>query len=447
MKIDSGTINDLEILKNQYKGGNDQTSIFDYFNKTKSEAGRSLLYSFFQNPKKSIDEINEFQKILKDIIDEYPSFSEFINSINFDLVSSTEAYLNTNIIPTRIGNSILKDFIAYIYKKKYSLNHSMCSTGVSDLIFLIIILKKFSGQDSFKSKYLKEKFEQIQKMISGVNLKNIIQLKHNKVLSNFNVFHFDYIFRNNLKQDFIQLIHILVQFDMLNALVKSIIEYKLTFPEFVKSSGPFLSIKGLYHMFIKQPVKNSLSMNDRENFLFLTGPNMAGKTTFMKSCGIAVYLAYLGIGVPAEKMRLSYYDSMISSVNTEDNIHLGYSYFYSEVMRIKDVAQLIRNPGNHLVLLDELFKGTNVKDAYNASLKIIKLFKEMKNTSFIVSTHIVEIEKDIRKFNNFIFNCFDASIKDGKPYYDYTLKEGVSSKQLGLIILENEGIFDLLKGN
>ena len=89
-------------------------------------------------------------------------------------------------------------------------------------------------------------------------------------------------------------------------------KYGLVFPEFTESAQPFIEVTGLYHILLRDATAYDVTMNRQTNFLFLTGANMAGKSTFIKSVGISVFLAHIGMAVPAKKMELSLFDGMLS---------------------------------------------------------------------------------------------------------------------------------------
>lgn len=171
---------------------------------------------------------------------------------------------------------------------------------------------------------------------------------------------------------------------------------------------------------------------------------MAGKSTFMKAVGLAVYLAHLGFPVPAEKMRTTVYNGMISTINLSDNINLGYSHFYTEVSRVKEAVLKIKERGRMFVIFDELFRGTNVKDAFDASLLIIESFSKIPGSSFFISTHITEIAEELKNDENILFRYLDSELVDGSPIYSYKLLTGVSHERLGMLILKNENIIEIL---
>jgi DNA mismatch repair ATPase MutS len=153
----------------------------------------------------------------------------------------------------------------------------------------------------------------------------------------------------------------------------------------------------------------------------------------------------MGMGVPAQKMELSVFDGMLSNINVMDNIVKGESYFYNEVQRIKSTVQKIADKRNWLILIDELFKGTNVQDAMKCSTTVIEGFLKIPNTVFILSTHLYEIGEPLKQYPNIIFNYFETSAQDDQLVFNYQLKEGISNDRLGYLILKNEGVVKMLE--
>ncbi|MGG2319957.1 MutS-related protein, partial [Salmonella enterica] len=87
--------------------------------------------------------------------------------------------------------------------------------------------------------------------------------------------------------------------------------HQFVFPEIVETITPVLSVKQVYHPLLHTPVAYDVNLQQEKNFIFLTGANMAGKSTFIKAVGVAVYLAHVGMGVPAQHMRLSLFDGLL----------------------------------------------------------------------------------------------------------------------------------------
>jgi len=205
-----------------------------------------------------------------------------------------------------------------------------------------------------------------------------------------------------------------------------------------------LSAAGLGHPCIAGAVGNDLSMDEDNNVLFLTGANMAGKSTLMKSVGIGLYLAHMGFPVAAKSMSFSVREGLYSSINTSDNIGLGYSHFYAEVVRVKQAAEAAGSGRRLLLMFDELFKGTNVKDAYDGTLSVTEGFSGYRDCLFIVSTHIIEVGEALKGHKNVHFVYMPTVMDGGRPKYTYRLKEGITEDRQGMMIIRNEGILELM---
>ena len=171
---------------------------------------------------------------------------------------------------------------------------------------------------------------------------------------------------------------------------------------------------------------------------------MAGKSTFIRSVGVAVYLAHLGMGVPAKQFRLSLFEGILSNINVSDNMTRGESYFFNEVQRIKNTILKINNGNKWLVLIDELFKGTNVQDAMKCSLAVINGLIRISDSLFILSTHLYEIGEELKQHPNIIFRYFETSVEEDQLYFSYQLKNGISNDRLGYLILKREKVLELL---
>jgi DNA mismatch repair ATPase MutS len=216
---------------------------------------------------------------------------------------------------------------------------------------------------------------------------------------------------------------------------------------YAKALGPeknTLSVTGLCHPCINGAVGNAITMHEHSNVVFLTGANMAGKSTLMKSIGIAMYLAHMGFPVAASHMLFSAREGLYSSINVADNISLGYSHFYAEVVRVKQAAEATASGKRLLLMFDELFKGTNVKDAYDGTLAVTAAFSEYTDCLFVVSTHIIEVGEALKNRANIQF-AFLPTVMDGNhPRYTYKLQGGITEDRQGMIIIRNEGILELI---
>jgi DNA mismatch repair ATPase MutS len=172
---------------------------------------------------------------------------------------------------------------------------------------------------------------------------------------------------------------------------------------------------------------------------------MAGKSTFIRAVGVSVFLAHVGMGVPAGEMRLNLFDGILSNINVVDNIAKGESYFFNEVQRIRDTLTKISGNKKWLVLIDELFKGTNVQDAMKCSTTVIKGLIKIPRSLFILSTHLYEIGDELKQYPNISFRYFETSVKDDQLEFSYQLKEGISNDRIGYLILKREKVVEMLE--
>ncbi|MEZ4424308.1 MAG: hypothetical protein R3E98_12925 [Gemmatimonadota bacterium] len=210
--------------------------------------------------------------------------------------------------------------------------------------------------------------------------------------------------------------------------------------------APAFRLEGrkLWHPFLPDAVTNPVRVEGGETLVFLTGPNMAGKTTYLKAVGVAVHLAHCGMAVPAEALDVTCVDALYTSLRPEDDLRAGLSFFMAEVRRVREVAAHLATGGRAFVLFDEIFRGTNVHDALEASKTVIHGFARASGSGFIVSSHLVELADQLGPDAGVRFAHFEGDIVDGQARYGFELREGVSRQRLGLHLLEQEGVPALL---
>jgi DNA mismatch repair ATPase MutS len=144
-------------------------------------------------------------------------------------------------------------------------------------------------------------------------------------------------------------------------------------------------------------------------------------------------------------MRLTVFDGLLSNINVVDNIIKGESYFFNEVQRIKNTIIKINDNRKWLVLIDELFKGTNVQDAMKCSTTVVKGLIKISNSLFILSTHLYEISDELKPYPNICFRYFETEVKEDQLQFSYQLKEGVSNDRIGYLILKREKVVEMLE--
>lgn len=173
---------------------------------------------------------------------------------------------------------------------------------------------------------------------------------------------------------------------------------------------------------------------------------MAGKSTFMKSIGIALYLAHMGFPVAASAMEFSVRDGIYTTINLSDDLSSGNSHFYAEVLRVKKIAKELGVAKNLFIIFDELFRGTNVKDAYEGTIAITEAFAQKRNCMFVVSTHIIEAGDVLRdRCSNINFVYLPTKMDNNTPIYTYKLEPGITADRHGMVIINNEGILEIIR--
>jgi DNA mismatch repair protein MutS len=256
----------------------------------------------------------------------------------------------------------------------------------------------------------------------------------------------DVTFRFRHRTSLKKLLRFIYQLDVYISVGRVAAERGFCYPRALASGAVSLELDGLYHPGLADPVPNDFRVTPEGNVIFLTGANMAGKSTFMKSVGIALYLGHMGFPVPAKRMVFSVMDGIYTTINLPDNLGLGISHFYAEVLRVKKVAKELGQGKRLFVIFDELFRGTNVKDAYDATIAITEGFARKRGAMFVISTHIIEAGDVLKeRCDNICFSYLPTRMKGNTPVYSYRLEEGITADRHGMIIIGNAGILELLK--
>ena len=213
------------------------------------------------------------------------------------------------------------------------------------------------------------------------------------------------------------------------------------FPKIVKDEFEFKTVE-LGHPLIhyQKRINNSFEINKVGEAYIITGSNMSGKSTFLRTLGINVSLAYAGAPVDAKSFSLSTF-KLFTCIKVSDSVIDGISYFYSEVKRLKELLDLINNNEGKPVfyLIDEIFKGTNNIERRQGSSAFIKSLTGKKCVG-LVSTHDLELV-NLADDNKFIINYhFKEEVQKDKMIFDYKLREGPCPTTNALKIMEIEGL-------
>ncbi len=438
MFIDSHTLRDLEI----FQSPSDGSCVFDKINFTATSGGKQKLKHFLTKPCETLEQVQSVQEAVTFLINNFNSLSFPFNGLQ---LKSLEAYLGSNIEPVRSTKNkfYLTALHNYLIDKGAYL---ILKGGLLDLYQFTENLKTlFELLKHQRPGPIHQFLTEAHQFLTDSTICNFLEkIRFKRYQSILDVYRIDFYIRTIQKERVLSLLERVYEFDALLSMARASAQLKLCIPRFVDHNEAVFDVQGLYHLLVKNPVANSIDFSNNKNVLFLTGPNMAGKTTFLKALGVAVLLAHVGMGVPAHSMKLSFSNRLITSISIEENLFKGQSYFYAEVLRVKHLAESLSEGYRVFALFDELFKGTNVGDAYEASKQIISGFQNWKDSIFVISSHLFELGSFLESFSQCKFYHFDTSPVDQPLTFDYTLHPGISETRLGLTIINNEGIPELL---
>ena len=213
-----------------------------------------------------------------------------------------------------------------------------------------------------------------------------------------------------------------------------------TYPELAEKPFCFLATRmGHPLMNPTQCVKNDATLPSRPFFLIITGANMAGKSTYLRTIGVNYLLACIGAPVCCDKLVL-YPHQLITSLRTSDSLSDNESYFFAELKRLKRIIDLLNQEQQLFIILDEILKGTNSLDKQKGSFELIRQFMRLKANG-IIATHDLLLGSLIEQFPDEIRNyCFEADIKNNELTFSYQLREGVAQNMNACFLMRKMGI-------
>ena len=191
-------------------------------------------------------------------------------------------------------------------------------------------------------------------------------------------------------------------------------------------------------MLYSKAISNSFSLNSKSKIALITGSNMSGKSTFLRTIGINLVLSYIGAPVCSKSFEAGIFN-IYTCMRTKDNLEESISSFYAEILRIKILIEASKKGEKVFFLLDEIFKGTNSKDRHDGATVLIKQLVK-NNAMGLVSTHDLEL-CDLENEYNWIKNYnFQEYYKDNNIKFDYKLRDGRSKTQNAIHLMKLAGI-------
>ncbi|WP_442264905.1 MutS-related protein [Tenacibaculum sp. ZS6-P6] len=202
----------------------------------------------------------------------------------------------------------------------------------------------------------------------------------------------------------------------------------------LSNNATILNTKNLGHPLLKKEkrIDNDILIN-REQFFIITGANMAGKSTFLRTVSLNIVMANIGLPVCASSCKYSPI-KLITSMRTSDSLTDDSSYFFSELTRLKFIVDQIETT-SYFIILDEILKGTNSTDKAIGSKKFVEKLVGSKATG-IIATHdlsLCEIQNELKEVKNYYF---DAEIVNNELFFDYTFKKGICENMNASFLLK-----------
>jgi DNA mismatch repair ATPase MutS len=437
---DRQTLEDLNML-----GKHRQGSVYSIFNKVKTRGGERLLEQWFQNPLNDPAEINKRSAL-------FSAFSGSGIEFSFDPASlvKAEGFLDNRPpgqYPVAVADLAIKKLKgAFLHDDQFKQMIEGLSATVRFLRDCKNLLQKLQRvRTDVVNGHFKNERENLAAAMADKRLSWLESVHEVENYTFMQLSKYSYLLRHVLIAEMKAILEIVYRLDVYISVAELAGARNFGFGEALPAADNRFETSGLWHPALLNGVANRLDFGADSNMLFLTGANMAGKSTLMKSFGIVVYLAHMGFPVPAKGLRFSVMEGLYSSINVSDNLNSGYSHFYAEVLRVKTVAEQVSKGRRLIVLFDELFKGTNVKDAFEATLAVTRAFSDFSKCFFIISTHIVEVGEQLLADAARTQAAYLPTIMEGqKPRYTYTLEAGISSDRQGMLIIQNEGILKML---
>lgn len=428
------TLYDLDVLSPVH---NNEHTLWQHINHCRTEGGKEVLRDILLLKNHSVAHTISRQDAIAYIANKKQAqhFPVTENEIYY-----VQHYLSSNYTFDETKYKITLAVKSYIRLFTSKSSYLYILSGIKHTLQLIDHIKQTcdsihgSNMPESLEKLLREMYEQLGELYVAKTY-----FIRNEEASPAKVFSTDKLLRLKKVKLIYKLLDNYYKLEALMSLAKAHIVLELAFPTF----GEHLKINALRHPLVEECTPNQINLSD-EHICLITGPNMAGKSTFLKSTGLAFLMGYVGVGVSAESATLPFYEHIETAINTQDNIAKGYSYFYSEVKQIKSIAETLNEHPATLVIADELFKGTNIKDASDCTKMVINGFMNKPDSLFLLSTHLAETVHKFENTANCLTLCFEGINSNDGIRFDYKVKNGVSHTRLGLYIMQQEDVPALL---
>lgn len=216
--------------------------------------------------------------------------------------------------------------------------------------------------------------------------------------------------------------------------------YDFTMPK-IREGQPVLEAKELGHPLLaeEERVVNDFTMTDNGSVIIVTGANMAGKSTFLRSVGVSLVLAMAGAPVCAKHFECEPFQ-VYSSMRTTDSLLDHESHFYAELKRLHRIVEELHKGMPIFVILDEMLRGTNTTDQHKGAKALIEQIVELNGTG-LIATHDLKLGELADIYPGHVYNmCFEVKASGDKLHYDYKLQDGISQNLNATHLMKKMGI-------
>lgn len=430
-EIDAGTLRDLDVLSTATHG----RTLLEFVDRVRTRAGQEHLRRCLKTPLATADAIVDRQRAHQVLAADALGYRAIIERADLDKV---ERYLSSNWKIPPAGRGLPRLAAGYWRGGWHGSYLTDVETGqvlVRDLVGASDQLRARVAETD--ATILRDTAAAIAGILESDEVRELNRLAYRSGPARLA---FDRLARAAARPTLARLIDLVATVEVMWSLGVATAENGWTYPR----ASSWLSVRRLCHPFLEKAVPNDLELSSEVRVCFLTGPNMAGKSTFLKALAIAMLLAHIGAGVPAASLEFVPVGTIFSSVKVSEDLKAGESFYLAEVRRIKALGEVLRDHGSALAILDEPLRGTNVHDAAEATLAVVTRLAAHPGALVLVASHIGEVAPAMADDARICFLHFAAEFDGDKPRFDYRLRQGTSSQRLGMTLLKQEGVLDLL---
>jgi len=471
-------------------------SIYQYFNRCVTRQGCELFSDFLSFPEKNSLKIIEKQEVIKELSekinfitkfrangltynnqnDDNEGFNQWINEPNESIKTlkiisrvypvlflSQILLIGLAIIPFEtIMIPLLFSFyiVYYHYRQRIDKAHNQLSKSgktFKKYAILIGLIEKeiFHSQKLIElQNRLQNSNEKASKIINSLyRLIERFDLRNNmliKFLFNslflFDLYIYQQLFNWKTKQKdkVSDWFNVLSEIDVMTSFAVFAFNCKnqVSYPEISTESFVFEALE-LGHPLIpvSERINNNIKFSGKPSVIIITGANMAGKSTFLKSLTVNLILAMNGSPVCAKHLIFKPCDIM-SNINIRDSLKQKTSYFYAELKRIREIIDHVTKEPDTLVILDEILRGTNTKDKQTGSFGLLEKLITL-NANAVIATHDLIIGELDKKYPDIVINhCFESELENDELIFDYKLKNGISKKLNASFLMKKMGVIE-----